>query len=67
MDVWGGSWGGSWNGYWAEAVLPPVATLVLGAIRIRPALGASVAMETALAGDIDAFPALSARIRTDEP
>jgi hypothetical protein len=64
-DVWGGSWGSSWGHSWAEAVLPPVATLVLGEIRIRPALAGSVRTETVISADIDASPALSAKIRTD--
>ncbi|WP_217577327.1 hypothetical protein [Mesorhizobium sp. GbtcB19] len=64
-DVWGGSWGSSWGHSWAEAVLPPVATLVLGEIRIRPALAGAVEMETAISADIDASPLLSAKVRTD--
>lgn len=66
-DVWGGAWGLSWGHSWAEAMLPPVATLILGSISIRPTLDASVSMKTAIAGDVEASPLLSAKIRTDEP
>jgi hypothetical protein len=65
MNVWSASWGSSWGYAWAEAVLPPVATLVLGEIRIRPLLDASVAMKTAIAGDVETGLLLSAKIRTN--
>ena len=65
-DVWGGSWGSSWNGYWAESHLPPVATLILGAISIRPALAGAARIVAALSdGGITAGPLLQGTISTD--
>lgn len=67
MDVWGGSWGGTWDGHWAQSMLPPVETLILGAIRIRPLLGAAVQMKTVLSGDIETGPLIAGKIRIDDP
>lgn len=62
---WGSSWGSAWGNAWGSEGPPVIASLVLGEIRIRPLLSASVDMETALSGDVEASPLLSAKIRTD--
>ncbi|KQU77707.1 hypothetical protein ASD12_18070 [Mesorhizobium sp. Root102] len=64
--VWADCWLDCWTDCWADAVTPPIATLILGAISIRPLLGASLQMKTALSGDIDAGPLLAGKIRTDD-
>ncbi|TPI13864.1 hypothetical protein [Mesorhizobium sp. B4-1-1] len=65
MNVWRESWGTSWGTSWATAVQPPIATLVLGAVRIRPALAGAVTMKTAMVADIETGPLLAARIEMD--
>lgn len=49
MNVWGNSWGSAWGASWAEAVVPPVASLLLGTVSIGPALAAQAMMLAALA------------------
>ncbi|RWH86447.1 MAG: hypothetical protein EOR77_21605 [Mesorhizobium sp.] len=51
MSAWGNSWGAAWGGSWGAAVAPPIATLILGAISLRPALAASARMVAALGDD----------------
>lgn len=64
--VWGNSWGASWGASWAEAILPPVPTLLLGTIAIGPALAAEAFMRAALAdAGITARPLLAGLISTD--
>ncbi|MDX8513530.1 hypothetical protein [Mesorhizobium captivum] len=66
MYVWGGSWGSSWGHSWAEASLPPVATLILGAISIVPAIAGSALMLSALSDEgIESGPLLTGSISTD--
>ncbi|MDG4903208.1 hypothetical protein P9279_22110 [Mesorhizobium sp. WSM4962] len=66
-SAWGSSWASAWGNAWGVEGPPVIASLVLGAISIRPLLGASVAMKTALAGDVDVNPLLAGKIRMDEP
>ncbi|TIN84351.1 hypothetical protein [Mesorhizobium sp.] len=67
MNVWGNSWGNAWGVSWAEAVVPPVASLLLGTVSIGPALAAQALMRATLADSgVSGRPMLAGAVSIDE-